>query len=303
MKHNLSLGKAESLEDFYQQKFKELPLDIGEKTDHFNVFRLEDCVLKPVTYSRRDFYKISLIRGRNRYHYAEKSLEIDGPTLMFFNPSVPYTWEPLCNEATGFFCIFSKSFFTGKVAGGLTDLPMYACGGRPAYRLDERQDEQVSGIFHKMLEEIKSDYVFKYDLLRNYVAELTHVALKSTPSESVYEHPNAKSRITAVFTELLERQFPIESPSARFNMRSAKDFANQLAIHVNHLNRAVKETTGKTTTSIIAERMLTEARILLKRTNWNISEISYCLGFEEPSHFNNFFKKQTQLTPSRYRTT
>jgi len=303
MKHNLSIGKAESLEDFYQHKFNELPLNIAHEIDHFNVFRLEDCLLKPVTYSRRDFYKISLMRGRNRYHYAEKSIEIDGPTLMFFNPRVPYTWEPLCNDATGFFCIFSKPFFTGKVAGGLTELPMYACGGKPAYSLDQRQDEQVSGIFLKMLEEINGDYVFKYDLIRNYVAELTHLALKSKPSESLYEHPNAKSRITAIFTELLERQFPIESPAARFNMRSAKDFADQLGIHVNHLNRAVKETTGKTTTSIIAERMLTEASMLLKRTDWNISEISYCLGFEEPSHFNNFFKKQTQLTPSRYRAT
>lgn len=303
MKRNLSIGKAESLEDFYQHKFNKRPLNINHEIDHFNVFRLEDCLVKPVTYSRRDFYKISLMRGRNRYHYAEKSIEIDGPTLMFFNPRVPYTWEPLCNEATGFFCIFSKSFFTGKMAGGLTELPMYASGGKPAYDLNGSQDEQVSGIFLKMLQEIKSDYVFKYDLIRNYVAELTHIALKSRPSESLYEHPNAKSRITSVFTELLERQFPIESPAERFRMRSAKDFADQLAIHVNHLNRAVKETTGKTTTSIIAERMLTEARMLLKHTDWNIAEIGYCLGFEEPSHFNNFFKKQMQLTPSRYRLT
>lgn len=303
MKHNLPIGKAESLEDFYQHKFNERPFNISRNVDHFNVFRLEDCLLKPVTYSRRDFYKISLMRGRNRYHYAERSIEIDGPTLIFFNPRVPYTWEPLSDNATGFFCIFSKSFFTGKISGGLTELPMYTVGGKPAYDLDEKQEDQVSAIFMKMLEEVKSDYVFKYDLLRNYVAELTHFAMKSVPSQRVYEHPNAKSRITAVFTELLERQFPIESPSERFSMRSARDFADQLSIHVNHLNRAVKETTGKTTTNIIAERLLAEARMLLKHTNWNIAEIGYCLGFEEPAHFNNFFKKQTQLTPSRYRLT
>jgi AraC family transcriptional activator of pobA len=100
----------------------------------------------------------------------------------------------------------------------------------------------------------------------------------------------------------LDRQFPIESPSQRLSMRSAKDFADQLSVHVNHLNRAIKETTGKTTTGHISERIISEAKALLRHTNWNISEISYCLGFEEPSHFNNFFRKQADLTPTAYRT-
>ena len=296
--------QQESLEDFYQQKFDYLPLNLQSDLGHFNVFRLEDhhgpnCT--PVKYTRRDFYKITLIRGRNRYHYADKSLETDGATLMFFNPHVPYTWESLSGETSGFFCIFSRHFFTDKVRGRLTELPMFVPGGKPAYLLNEQQDVQVSGIFTRMLEEIGSDYAFKYDLLRNYVTELTHTALKSRPSESLYQHPDAKYRITSVFTELLERQFPIESPTQRFTMRSAKDYALQLSVHVNHLNRAVKETTGKTTTDLIAERLLQEAKQLIKHTDWNISEIGYSLGFEEPAHFNNFFKKQTRSTPTAFR--
>ena len=84
-------------------------------------------------------------------------------------------------------------------------------------------------------------------------------------------------------------------------MRSPQDFARRLSVHVNHLNRAIKETTGKTTSDHIFERLASEAKALLKHTSWNISEISYCLGFEEPAHFNNFFRKQTNLTPSAYR--
>jgi AraC-like DNA-binding protein len=85
-------------------------------------------------------------------------------------------------------------------------------------------------------------------------------------------------------------------------MRSAKDFAEKLYVHVNHLNRAIKLTTGKTTTDLISQRLASEAQALLKHTDWNISEISYCLGFEEPAHFNNFFKKQIQMAPSVYRS-
>jgi AraC family transcriptional activator of pobA len=298
------MEKLQTLENFYQNKFNAVPPEIQQGVGHFNVFRLEDCLgphAKPVSYSRRDFYKISLARGNYRYHYADKSISSEGTTLMFFNPNVAYTVESLSENNTGFFCIFTESFFIEKIRGSLTDLPMFSNGGKPAYFLNQEQDDIVSGIFTKMLDEIESDYVFKYDLLRNYVTEITHFALKSRPSETLYQHPDAKSRITSVFTELLERQFPIETPSQRFSMRSAKDFAEKLAVHVNHLNRSVKETTGKTTTDIITQRLLAEAKLLLRHTDWNVSEIGYCLGFEEAAHFSNFFKKQTAYTPGSFR--
>jgi AraC family transcriptional activator of pobA len=299
------LSKTETLEDFYHHKFEHLPFGLNKDIGHFNVFKLEDCQMpngRQVSYSRRDFYKIALIRGENLYHYADKSLKVNGTTLIFFNPQVPYTWESLSKDTTGFFCIFSKSFFSDIARGRLEHLPMYDAGGKPAYVLNEVQEAYVCNIFSRMLDEITSDYAFKYDLLRNYVSELTHYALKSRPSENLYQHPDSKSRITAVFTELLERQFPIETQNQRFNMRSAKDYAAQLAVHVNHLNRSIKTTTGKTTTDLIMERLVTEAKSLLKHTNWNVAEIGYCLGFEEPAHFNNFFKKRTLFTPLAFRS-
>ncbi len=299
------MPETETLEAFYERKFNWLPENLQQDIGHFNVFRVEDGAAHtqgaPVKYARRDFYKISLIRGRNRYHYADKSIEINGTTLMFFNPHVPYTWETLADDNSGFFCIFKEAFFTSTMRGHLSEMPMFASGGKPSYVLDAAQDEQVSQLFLKMLEEINTDYRYKYDLLRNYVTELIHFALKMEPTEALVKHPDANARITSVFIELLERQFPIESPSQRFALRSARDFAEQLSVHVNHLNRAIRETTGKTTTTHIAERLVSEAKALLKHTSWNIAEIGYCLGFEEPAHFNHFFKKQTQLTPSAFR--
>ena len=88
----------------------------------------------------------------------------------------------------------------------------------------------------------------------------------------------------------------------RLALRSAKDYADRLAVHVNHLNKVLKEKTGKTTTGIISDRIAREAKILLKQTDWNISEISYSLGFDELAHFSNFFKKQTSFTPLGFRT-
>lgn len=297
--------KPESLTEFYAERLETTPpRELQQGIGHFNVFNLQDCVgpnALPIKYSRRDFYKITLIKGKNRYHYADRSLELDGAALIFFNPATPYTWELVGEEVSGYFCIFSTAFFSESTRNKLTDLPMYQQSGKPAYLLTPEQESYAAEIFQRMAADMASDYVFKFDLMRNYVAELTHFALKSNPSDPVYQHPDSKSRITAVFNELLERQFPIETPDQRFAMRSARDFADQLAIHVNYLNRAVKHATGKTTTHLIAERLLTEAKMLLKHTDWNVSEIAYALGFEEPAHFNNFFKKQTQFTPTAFR--
>ncbi|MBE9583016.1 helix-turn-helix transcriptional regulator [Mucilaginibacter sp. JRF] len=295
---------TESLEDFYKQKFNWLPDDLSQDIGHFNVFRLEDCHgpnKAPVKYSRRDYFKVTLFTGKCRYHYADKSVDVDGKALMFFNPNVPYTFESMSDDMKGFFCIFKEGFFTERLRSNINDLPMFMPGGKPSYVLTDEQYNDVSQIFEKMLGEIASDYRFKYDLLNNYVNEVIHYALKLQPTETLYRHPDANSRITSIFTELLERQFPIESTSQRFTLRSANDFADKLSVHVNHLNRAIRQTTGRTTTSHIFERLANEARVLLKHTNWNISEISYTLGFDEPAHFNNFFKKQTQITPSAYR--
>lgn len=295
---------TESLEEFYRHKLKAVPGDQQANIGQVNVFRLEDCLVStasPVRYSRRDFYKISLVRGRNVYHYADKSIEVDGPTLLFFNPQVPYTWQPVADDTTGFFCIFREAFFRGWFDAGLAELPMFRPGSKPAYRLNETQNDEVGALYEKMLAELNSDYTFKYDLIRTYVSELIHYALKLRPAETLYQHPDAGARLTAVFIELLERQFPVELGTRRLTLRSAGDFARQLSIHVNHLNRCVRETTGKTTTEHIADRLASEAKALLRHSDWNIAEIGYSLGFDEPAHFNYFFKKRTGLTPSAFR--
>ena len=303
------MAKTETLAEFYQHKFDGaalhwLPDNLQQDLGHFNVFRIEDqvgagCV--PVQYSRRDFYKISLIWGHNVYHYADKSIDTKGPVLLFFNPQVPYTWQPVSEAITGFFCIFREGFITDKVRENLHNLPMFQVGGKPAYSLNEQQAGQVTDLFEKMVAEINSTYSLKYDLLRNYVLELIHSALKLHPSETLYQRIDAKARLTAVFTELLERQFPIESAAQRLRLRSAADFAQSLSVHVNHLNRSLRTTTGKTTTEHITERLIIEAKALLRHTDWTIAEISYSLGFEEPAHFTNFIRKQVSVTPSALR--
>lgn len=296
------MEKTSTIEDFYRYKLNWMPDNLKKEIGHFNIFRLDDftgACAKPIPYSRKDYFKISLIIGKNRVHYADKIIEMNEPALFFANPQIPYNWEHLEEQQSGFFCIFTEAFFNHF--GTIKEYPVFKPGGNPIFFLNDEQLNAVKDVYLKMFREIDSEYVYKYDVLRNLVFELIHAALRMQPAATFYSSRNASTRVSSLFLELLERQFPIEAPLQRVNLRSASDFANQLAVHVNHLNRALKETTGKTTSQLIGERITQEARALLKHTDWNISEIGYTLGFEELPHFINFFKKNTQISPKSYR--
>jgi AraC-like DNA-binding protein len=112
---------------------------------------------------------------------------------------------------------------------------------------------------------------------------------------------SASHRINKAFMELLESQFPITDYRSTINPRTPSDFADQLNIHVNHLNRAVKAVNGKTTSIIIKDKILMESKRLLEDGLCSVSEIAHTLGFTEVTHFNNFFKKHTKMNPTQFR--
>jgi AraC family transcriptional activator of pobA len=298
-----SMKQVETIEEFYKRRFDWLPDNIRNEIGHFNVFHLDPFVgtnAKPVPYKRRDYYKIMLAIGNGRVHYADKVVEVQKQALSFSNPHIPYKWEHTENISSGVFCVFNQHFF--HQFGHLNQYEVFQPSGMHVFELTDEQVNKVQSIYDRMFEEISSDYIHKYDVLRNLVFELLHFALKMQPTAKLDEQPiNASKRISTLFLELLERQFPIDENHQTVQFRSASDFAAQLNVHVNHLNRAVKDTTEKTTSQLIAERILQEAKILMKHSNWSVSEVAYALGFTEVTHFNNFFKKHVQLSPLKFR--
>jgi hypothetical protein len=148
---------------------------------YFNVLRVEDAMRSEPSHDKADrqrLYKIGLIRGNSLCHYADRSINISGTALVFFDPQLSYVWKSLSADQTGFLCVFDETFFTKKMKENIGRLPMFKVGGEPVYMLTGEQDGVVSGIFGRMLDELSSDYFYKYDLLRNYVTELIHFALK-----------------------------------------------------------------------------------------------------------------------------
>lgn len=256
------------------------------------------------TYSRKDFYKLNITFGDFIFHYAEGSFHTTDIFLFFGNPRIPYSCEAVSKEHYGYTCLFTEEFLKlGDRTESLRQSPLFKIGGTPIFDLTDAQKDRFVSIFEKMLEEQEGEYVYKDDLIRNYINVFVHEALKILPSENNFNRSNASARITSVFLELLERQFPIETTERPLTLRTAQDFARHLSVHTNYLNSAVKEITGRPTSAHISERIIGEAKALLQHTDWNIAEIAYALGFEYPTYFNNFFKKKTGTIPKSIRAT
>ena len=272
------------------------------KLKGFNIFQIEADGSATRTYSRKDFYKICLTTGKSKIHYADRSFEAEGTILFFGNPNVPYSWETLSTEYVGYTCLFSEEFWNASPrAESLQNSPLFKLGGTPILEISKEQRSFLNSLFEKMIQEQQSDYQYKDDLIRDYINLILHESLKLEPSKNFDQEKSAAERLTSVFLELLERQFPIESPESPLMLRTPNDFAENLAVHVNYLNRAVKQVTGKTTSQHISERITSEAKAILINTKWNTAEVAYALGFDYPTYFNNFFKKQTGNSPSMLR--
>ncbi|HEY6900998.1 MAG TPA: helix-turn-helix transcriptional regulator [Puia sp.] len=277
---------------------------VPQHTGQFNIFRVEDLLLperKQITYSRRDFYKVSLVTGESNIHYADRTVHITESVLVFTNPLIPFFWERVSPRHSGFVCIFTETFFNSSAP--IKEFPVLQSASAGVIPLSGSMLGTFHELFEKMYAELRGDYVFKYDLCRHLLMEVVHTAQKLQPEAGQPIRPGtAAERITGLFMELLERQFPIELTNQVVLLTTPAGFAKQLNLHVNHLNKALKETTGRSTGQLINSRLAEEAKILLRSTGWTVNEIAWSLGFKEPNHFSTFFKSAAGVTPRQFRS-
>jgi len=273
------------------------------EANHFNVVSKSEICEHTRPLHRNDFYKISLVKGKGLLQAGDEYIEIGGHALIFFNPTVPYFWHYLSEEIPSFGCYFDNHFQTKLLnTNYFQQSPLFNSLISPVCELDDKHANEMRFIFENMSQEIKSDYHHKYDTLATYLQLLIQKSFQMLhATERTSANKSAATRIVSGFLNLLERQFPLDAIENTLLLKTPKDFARELAVHVNHLNHSVKELTGKQTSGIISTRMITEAKALLKHSHADVAEIAYMLGFEHPSNFITFFKRHQKETPRIFR--
>ncbi len=150
---------------------------------------------------------------------------------------------------------------------------------------------QITALIRKELLKEPKDF----NMLLHFISLLLLAGNKLHEQKNVPEPANKNSsrHLIRNLTLLIEQHFKKGKP--------VSFYAAALNLQPRNLNRIVKAKLGYTVHDLLQERLLTESKILLASSPLTIKEISYSLGFADPSYFNRFFKKHTQLTPAAFR--
>lgn len=275
-----------------------------KQAEQFRVAEISEgkCTLE--SYNRRDFYKMSMVTDGSPCSLRYGSLpeiKIDRPALVFVNPIVPYTWSvpEIIAPTVGYFCVFNDQFLRASTQlSGVADR-LFSTRELPVYFPDNETQKFITGLYRRMRVDADKDYADKNELFRSHLSLIFHEAIQMRSAGTQIEVP--APRVAAEFIRLLNRQFPVDLPLQAIALKKPADYANRIAVHINHLNTAVQKATGKSTSTLIGERLFSEAKLLLSYTDYTVAEIASGLGYEYQSYFNRFFRKYAGVTPSVFR--
>ena len=259
-----------------------------------------------VTVSRRRFYMISLMtRGTVEYTCGKEVHILSPNTLYFVHPAQVASWRPLTDEQQGFYCLFSADYFliNQHTAHPLAKYPLFSIEDSQLMVLNEQQVATFTDLFTKLETEHIHQHSGYAEALKMYLNVLLIEALRirPKPAQAFFKDALAPVRLTKVFFKRIEDNFLNLSAGNALAERTVGQYAAALHVHPNHLNATIKQTTGRTASDFIHERLAQEAQLLVQQAKLSITEIAYQLGFENQSYFSRFFKKHTRLSPSEYR--
>jgi len=251
--------------------------------------------------TRRDFYKIWLILNKCTLVIEDEVVTIGRPSIVFLHPLTRYIFTPIERKRRGYWCIFTGEFLDDTAKSQLFTYTSIFQPGGVCLGLNEAVLPVITFYFEQIVKEYSSEYAQRFIIIKHLIAILIHEGQKIQRPTRKGHQQNAATRLATRFVNLLESQFPIASPFEPLALKKPSDFADQLAVHVNHLNAVIQEVTGKSTRQMIADRVLNESKALLYYSDWSVADIAYSLGFEYPNHFTTFFRKNTGLTPMSLR--
>ncbi len=244
---------------------------------------------------KHDFYLVILFtQGKGKHEVDFETFTIEKGSLFVLKPGQMHYWE-LSEDIDGFVFFHSKEFFEkGLLSLSIKDFHFYnSFQGTPYFNLDEKQLKSI----HFFMNEIHTEYV-TYDLLKRQKIHslilLVYIEISRINSPLVKIKNQTYLRKLRQFEDLIEENFKSE--------KFVKEYASKLHITEKHLNRVTKSCIGKTSTQLISERILLEAKRMLFYSKLNVTQIGEELGYVDNSYFVRFFKKNVGMTPLAFLT-
>lgn len=257
---------------------------------------LHDWLIR--AHRHRNLFQILLIeRGGGNMTFEAATLSFAAPAAILVAPTVAHGFRFHPNETDGWVVSFTED-----VAAGLGERSgdplkrLKALAAQPVIPLGHAAEiKRLSGLCADLYEEgslAREGYrLAMRGLLALIAIEAARLAASRLRTGTVTLAPSDAT--VEALRRLVEEHFR--------EQRLIGFYADKLAVTPDRLNDHVKRASGVTAGHLIRQRVLTEAKRALVFTRQPIHEISFDLGFADPSHFARFFRKQTGMTPQQFR--
>jgi AraC family transcriptional regulator, transcriptional activator of pobA len=272
-----------------------------DKSD-FVIMKLEDLQKKySVEHTlphRISFYKLMLImKGEIEFWIDSNKYKCHSKSLVSISKGQVESYKPY-NSEKGFVLFFSDEYIN-KYPGDfewLNGLSVFnPSPGNMLLKLSESEYKDLVGLFKKISQEFYSESEFAKDEL--IINMIKTILLLAERNKRLNLNKHSFSSTDLIY--ITEFQKKIGEYSC--NSKNVSYFADLLNITPKKLNRITKSILGKPAKRLIEERILLESKRLLVHTDHSMKEIGHTLGFNDPTNFNKFFKKFTQITPAEFR--
>ena len=285
------------------QTFKNFNLDESPYEIELEFINLSDffkgCSDNPFNGHTHSYYQIIWFQKGEGVHYvAFKEYPVKENTLFFISPGQIHHFERnTCFE--GVMIHFSQSFLTDDESSENIFLKynlFNAFDSVPYFTITH----EITGKLHYLTDELHSEIentdAFAYCDYLKYLIKMFLIHIQRNGIRDKGEPlciTNQANRTFVKFRQLLELNY-------RHN-HTVKEYASMLNISSKTLTNSVAESSSFTPLKLINERLVLEAKRQLLYSALTSKEIAFRLGFEDPSYFVKFFKRQTGYLPTSFR--
>ncbi len=245
---------------------------------------------------RHAFYEILYYTAGEGTHFIDfTAYPFRPPVLYFISPGQVHFWDRM-ETGRGYVLLFTENFLLNAAPESnlFNELAFFNDTlEKPELQLTTTQQADIESTIHTIHTEYTVDKFGRTALLRSYLRILLVQIQRMYASVDVSKETSAELSLVRRFKRLISA-----SNSYR---RSIRFYADRLGVGVASLNKTVKAVTGQPSGQLIRQEIALEAKRLLVHTEMSAAEIGYQLGFEDPSYFGRFFKRETGLRPSHFR--
>ena len=239
---------------------------------------------------KHDFYLTVLFTKGNGTHEVDFiKYKIKTGALFTLKPGQMHNWN-LSADTRGYVFFHSKDFYEERYTSEkLNNYPFFASFGNAALiQLNTSMHKQTEALMAEIVREYKKTKLRSDQKIHSLVNIIYIELMRSYAPTRKIQNQTYLMQVQK-FEDLIEQHYR--------NHKLPKDYAAKLFITEKHLNRITRSLLNKTSTQLIGERIILEAKRSLFSSKLNITQISDELGFNDTSYFIRFFKKYVSETP------